>query len=190
MRMNNIIEMLCGNKKLAESLTTVQTLEFFHGLKRDERVLPLKTAEQMIELFGILCWQLESKEQRENCFAVFKDALKKVQNKGTLVEKLMEYSYSYQPYVFLAKELLHEIEPEQRKNLKVYPLSWTTTDDYTDISIYEYLWRLKQGYPCSKHEDGFGVSYRRPMSMLDIQCFKDSLDIILEIGRTMYLYQH
>jgi hypothetical protein len=183
--MNTSIKKLLANRELAKDLSQQQIVELFATVEKD-KVLSLKKAKDLIDLFCDLCWRLSDILQQKKCFSHLKEALLKMPQKsrGELAKKLMDESINYPQFVLFADELLSSFPLSECKNLKFYPLSWTFSDDYTLISENEYMWRREHSLPCSKTAEG----WRRPASLLDLHCFYASLKILHKTGSETYFY--
>lgn len=174
---------------LLKHLQPRQFADYCQQLHQENVLLNKQSALNLLEVFCKMYWQLE--ELQTPCYDLVADLWRKSEKpaKMQLIPVLMRLSIVCNNFVFLAQELLNSLPQEQQKTLKLYMPGWTNQDEYSDITIAEYRYRLKHGLPCDKEEVNFPIDenrvYRsehhtRPSCVNDFKCFETMLAILYQ----------
>ena len=174
---------------LLKHLQPRQFADYCQQLHRKNILLDAQSALNLLEVFCKMYWRLE--EWQKPCYDLVTDLWRKTDEvaKMQLIPVLMHLSIVCNNFVFLAQELLDSLSKEQQKALKLYMPGWTNQDEYSDITIAEYRYRLKHGLPCNKEEIKFPIDenrvyhsehYTRPSCINDLMCFRSMLDILYQ----------
>lgn len=174
---------------LLKHLQPWQFADYCQQLQKADDVLDAQSALNLLEVFCKMYWRLE--ELQKPCYDLVADLWRKTDEvaKMQLIPVLMHLSIVCNNFVFLAQELLDSLSKEQQKALKLYMPGWTNQDEYSDITIAEYRYRLKHGLPCDRDEVNLqidenrvyhSVNHTRPSCVNDFKCFYAMLEILYQ----------
>lgn len=180
---------------LLKHLQPHQFADYCQQLLKSGAVLNKQSALNLLEVFCKMYWRLE--ELQKPCFDLVTQLWCKceIPAKMQLIPVLMRLSIVCNNLVFLARELINSLSKEQQKSLKLYMPGWTNQDEYSDITIAEYRYRLKHGLPCDRDEVNLqidenrvyhSVNHTRPSCVNDFKCFEAMLEILYQTEQECY----
>ncbi len=180
---------------LLKYLQPHQFADYCQQLLKGNVVLDSQGALNLLEVFCKMYWRLE--ELQEPCFDLVTKLWCKCEPPAQteLIPVLMRLSIVCNNLVFLAQKLVNSLSKEQQKSLKLHMPGWTKQDEYSDITVAEYRYRLKHGLPCNRDEVNLpidenrnyhSVTYTRPSCVNDFKCFYAMLEILYQTEQKCY----
>ena len=191
-----ILHKLASCPQLQQHLQPHQFADFCRQLQENEEVLDARSALELLDLFCLMCWRLDDLQKPcyESVSALWKNS--STAAKTALIPKLMEQSFVYNDFVFLAQEFLENPSSYEKKMLgKIYLPHWTTEDEYTSICEAEYKYRQAKGLKCWVYEyppmpnGKVTKDYRRPPCINDFECYYAMLEVLHLSEHESYIYQ-
>ena len=172
-----------------KKMTPEECLNYLKDIKKGTEAKHFDTnvAKSLVDWFISVCWQLE--DFQNECFSrlVNISLMMPHKTKFDLIPYLVEKSINYQEFMFLARRLFSDFSEEEQKTMKIPPITWSNTDDYTFISQNEYKWRQKNGLPCGIRGNN---NYTRPVTTLDLECFYVSLELTYDSNTSALIFVH
>ncbi len=190
-----LLHKLASCPQLQQHLQSHQFADFCRQLQEDEEVLDARSALELLDLFCQMCWRLDDLQKPcyESVSALWKNS--STAAKTALIPKLIEQSFVYNDFVFLAQEFLENPSSYEKKMLgKIYPPHWTTEDEYSSICEAEYKYRQAKGLECWIYKypplpsGKITIDYQRPSCVHDFRCFEAILKVLHLAGQPIYMY--
>ena len=129
-----------------------------------------------VDAFCKVCWTIENSVQEE-LFELLTKSFSELsyEDKVLIIPKLNKESFCYNPFVFLAYDLLMSLPKWKYSEIELGVIWWSHDDRYTVITKEEYEWRKAHNLKCSV----VGGIYERPSQINDFLCFEKSVHMTM-----------